>query len=96
MNAVRWLTIFASLITLSNAFAQDLRRGTVTGLDESSGSITIQERVEGTVGSSAAPGAAKFAVQDGLLFNALRQGDDVKFSAQDIDGVRTITSLRKE
>jgi Cu/Ag efflux protein CusF len=35
-------------------------------------------------------------VQDGLLFNALRQGDDVKFSAQDIDGVKTITSLRKE
>ena len=34
MNAVSWLTIFASLITLSNALAQDLRRGTVTGLDE--------------------------------------------------------------
>jgi hypothetical protein len=38
----------------------------------------------------------KFAVQDGLLFNALREGDKVMFISQKIDGVNTITKLQKE
>jgi len=38
----------------------------------------------------------KFAVQDGLLFNALREGDKVMFISQKINGVNTITKLQKE
>jgi Cu/Ag efflux protein CusF len=35
-------------------------------------------------------------VQDGLLFNALRDGDRVTFISQEINGVNTITKLQKE
>jgi Cu/Ag efflux protein CusF len=95
MKVLRCLTIFASLSIASNAFAQDDQRGTVTDVDESSGSITIQLIPNGTVGSSTGPNSAKFAVQDGLLFNTLAQGDDVTFSSHQIDGVNTITKIQK-
>jgi Cu/Ag efflux protein CusF len=35
-------------------------------------------------------------VQDGLLFNALREGDKISFTVQEINGVKTITTLQKE
>jgi Cu/Ag efflux protein CusF len=38
----------------------------------------------------------KFAVQDGLLFNALREGDKISFTVREINGVKTITTLQKE
>jgi hypothetical protein len=31
-----------------------------------------------------------------LLFNALREGDKVVFTSQEINGVNTITKLQKE
>jgi Cu/Ag efflux protein CusF len=95
MKVLCWLTLFASLSLASNAFAQDQQRGTVTDVDESSGSITIQLRSNGTVGSSTGTNSAKFAVQDGLVFNALTQGDEVTFSSQQINGVNTITRIQK-
>jgi Cu/Ag efflux protein CusF len=84
-------------LTMSFASAQEARRGTVVGVDEATGSITIQQPQAGTVGanSPAAP-PDRYAVQDGLLFNALRAGDKVTFSSQEISGVKTITQLQKE
>ena len=96
MKAIRFLTILAGLMVISNASAQETRRGTVASLDEANGSITIQQTSDGTVGASNATRSNKFAVQDGLLFNALRQGDKVTFSSQAINGVNTITKLQKE
>jgi Cu/Ag efflux protein CusF len=87
-----------SLLALSMSFAsaQEARRGTVVGLDELTGSITLQSP-DGTVGANnPARSSDKFAVQDGLLFNALREGDKVMFISQKIDGVNTITKLQKE
>ncbi len=94
MKVVRSLTIFASLCLASSSFAQSEQHGTVTNVDESSGSITIQQRPTGTVGSTGS-NSAKFAVQDGLVFNALAQGDEVTFSSQEIGGVNTITKIQK-
>ena len=84
-------------LTMSFASAKEARRGTVVGVDEATGSITIQQPQAGTVGanSPAAP-PDRYAVQDGLLFNALRAGDKVTFSSQEISGVKTIPQLRKE
>jgi len=102
MSTIGLSTIFASLLVASLAYAEDGRRGTVTNIDEASGSITIQDRVDGTVGSSSGTNAssgtntAKFAVQDGLVFNALTQGDEVTFSSQEINGVNTITRIQKQ
>jgi Cu/Ag efflux protein CusF len=84
-------------LTMSFASAQEARRGTVVGLDETTGSITILQSPDGTVGANnPARSSDKFAVQDGLLFNALREGDKVMFISQKINGVNTITKLQKE
>jgi Cu/Ag efflux protein CusF len=98
MRPTRFVLVCASLVTLvmSNAAAQEMRRGTVASLDESSGSITTVQSPDGTVGASGATRSDKFAVQDGLLFNALREGDKVTFISQEINGVNTITKLQKE
>ncbi|WP_407169959.1 hypothetical protein [Bradyrhizobium sp. ORS 111] len=40
--------------------------------------------------------AEPFKVQDGLLFNAVRFGDPVEISVQDISGAPTIVGLSKE
>jgi Cu/Ag efflux protein CusF len=96
MRAIGVSTIFASLLVASIAYAEDGRRGTVTNIDEASGSITIQDRLDGTVGSSTGTNAAKFAVQDGLVFNDLTQGDEVTFTSQEINGVNTITRIQKQ
>jgi Cu/Ag efflux protein CusF len=95
MKVIRFVTLIVSLAAISNASAQEMRRGTVTNVDESSGSITIQQTSTGTVGSGAAPTASKYAVQDALLFNALRQGDEVTFTSQEINGLNTITKIQK-
>ena len=77
--------------------AQEARRGTVVGVDEATGSITIQQPQAGTVGAaSPATPPDRYAVKDGLLFNALRAGDKVTFSSQEISGVKTITQRQKE
>lgn len=76
-------------LTMSVASA---RRRSVVGVDEASGSLTIQQPPAGTVGAnSPATPPERFAVQDGLLFNAVRVGDNVAFSSQEISGVNTIT-----
>jgi Cu/Ag efflux protein CusF len=65
--------------------------------DETTGSITILQSPDGTVGANnPARSSDKIAVQDGLLFNALREGDKVMFISQKINGVNTITKLQKE
>jgi len=88
-----------SLLALGMSFvsAQEARRGIVVSLDEPAGSIFVQQSPGGTVGANnPARSSEKFAVQDGLLFNALRAGDRVMFSSQEINGVNTITKLQKE
>ena len=85
----------AFALAASNASAQEMR-GSIKKVDELNGSITVQRISEGTVGASSAAVSDNFAVQDGLLFNALREGDKVSFTAQEINGVKTITKLKKE
>ena len=95
MKVIRFLTICASVVVVSNAYAQEAQRGTVTNVDEASGTITIQPRSDATVGSNTGTNSAKFAVQDGLVFNALTQGDEVTYSSQEISGVNTIIKIEK-
>ena len=98
MRPTHFVLVCAGLLTIvmSNAIAQEMRRGTVASIDEPGGSVTILQSPTGTVGSSGATRSGKFAVQDGLLFNALREGDKVMFTSQEINGVNTITKLQKE
>ena len=67
-------------------------RGLVAGADEGRDRITLRVpnhdsedfRVE------------TFKVQDGLLFNAVRFGDQVEITVQSVDGARTIVALKKQ
>jgi Cu/Ag efflux protein CusF len=81
-------------LVISTASAQQVRHGSISKIDEPNGTITIQQTPDGTVGTSNA--SSDFKVQDGLLFNALRAGDKVTFTVDDINGAKTITKLQQE
>jgi hypothetical protein len=60
-------------------------RGVVAAVDERNDSITLR-----------LPSAAstELKVRDGLLFNAVRYGDQVEVRVENIDGARTIVGLK--
>jgi Cu/Ag efflux protein CusF len=82
-------------LVISTASAQQVQHGSISKIDEPSGTITIQQTPDGTVGTSNAA-SSDFKVQDGLLFNALRAGDKVTFTVDDINGAKTITKLQQD
>jgi Cu/Ag efflux protein CusF len=84
------------LVATSTASAQQAINGTVTGIDELGGTISIQQTVSGTIGASGAATTESYKVRDGLLFNAVRPGDKVAISVETVDGAKTITRLDKE
>ena len=88
--------IIAAALLSAGASAQESRLGTISRLDEANGTIAIAEAQTGTVGSGAAAGLQEFKVQDGLLFNAFKEGDRVSYTAEDVGGVKTITKLQKQ
>ncbi|WGS23558.1 MULTISPECIES: hypothetical protein [unclassified Bradyrhizobium] len=61
--------------------------GIVESVDEGNDTIRIRLSPDKT---------EPFQVQDGLLFNAVRFGDLVEISVQDISGAPTIVGLSKE
>ena len=73
---------------------QENLRGEVATVDEASGKISI--KLSGTVGSSNSTTATIFNVQDGLIFNAVKPGDKVSFTAKRIGEDMTIMALTKE
>jgi Cu/Ag efflux protein CusF len=79
----------------SGALAQQAVTGSVAQVDEAHGKITIQPTQSGTVGAAANAGE-DYAVQDGLMFNALQPGDKVVVTVTDVGGVKTITKIEKQ
>jgi Cu/Ag efflux protein CusF len=98
MKMTKIILASAAVIAIisSGAWAQQALTGSITKVDEASGKITIQQTQSGTVGANVGSATDEFKVQDGLLFNALRAGDKVVFTATDIGGIRTITKLQKQ
>jgi Cu/Ag efflux protein CusF len=86
----------AIAIISSGALAQQSQTGSISKVDEANGTITIQPTQGGTVGANTGGAASDFKVQDGLMFNALKPGDKVVFTATDTGGVKTITKLEKQ
>jgi len=80
----------------AGASAQESRLGTISRLDEANGIIGIAEAQTGTTGSGAGTAAQAFKVQDGLAFNAFKEGDRVSYTAEDIQGVKAVTKLQKQ
>src|SRR4051812_38912316 len=67
--------------------ATGLMRGIVASVDQHNDTIAIQLAPEKT---------EPFRVQDGLLFDSVRYGDQVEITVQNIAGAKTIVGLRKE
>ena len=80
-KGVGW--VIWALITIP-VFAQTT--GQVVKIDEPAGTITIKD----ANGQSAA-----YKPKDGLLFNAVKEGDNVAFTASDENGQKVITKLEK-
>jgi hypothetical protein len=66
---------------------QETLQGVVTAVDERNDSITVRLTSDTS---------EDFRVQDGLLFNAVHNGDQVEITVESIDGAKTIVGLRKE
>jgi Cu/Ag efflux protein CusF len=75
----------------SQASSQETLRGIVANVDQRNDKITVRLPSAGTAGDV----TDDFKVQDGLIFNAVRYGDEVEFAVETINGARTIVALRK-
>jgi Cu/Ag efflux protein CusF len=63
----------------------ELLHGMITAVDQSNDRITVR---------LASGAVANFKVQDGLIFNAVRYGDQVEITVENIEGAKTIVGLR--
>ena len=76
------------------SYAQQTIEGKVAAVDKAAGKISLQ--IAGTSGADASTAPTPFKVQDPLLFNAVKQGDEVSVTTQTVNGVVTITGLKKK
>jgi protein-tyrosine-phosphatase len=75
---------------VSTAPVNETLRGVIASVDERNDTISVRLQ------SSPTGAAQDFRVQDGLVFDAVRSGDKVAFTAETLKGARTITRLTKE
>jgi Cu/Ag efflux protein CusF len=75
----------------SQTSTQETVRGIVANVDERNNRITVRLPSSGTAGDV----TSDFKVQDGLIFNAVRYGDEVEFAVETIKGAITIVALKK-
>lgn len=77
--------------------AQEGMKGEITKVDEASGTISIKQSPAGTVGTGSEAAAVRdFKVKDGLLFNAVKVGDKVVFTAETANGQSVISKLQQQ
>ncbi len=86
--------VIVALSIASAAYAQEALKGEVVTVDKASKKIRI--KLSGTVGSSDATAPTPFMVQDARMFNIVKPGDKVSFTAERDDGVMTIKEITKE
>jgi len=79
----------------TSALAQQTRTGMVTRIDRISGTISIKDMPEGTVGATDGAATEEFKIQDGAKLNILHAGDRVTFAVSDTPGTKTITKIDK-
>jgi Cu/Ag efflux protein CusF len=78
-------------------YAQEGIKGEITKVDEANGKISIKQAPVGTVGAGSEAGTIRdFKVKDGLLFNAVKAGDKVVFTADTVDGNLIITKMQQQ
>jgi Cu(I)/Ag(I) efflux system protein CusF len=88
------VSVIIALSIASAAYAQEILKGEVVTVDKASKKIGI--KLSGTVGSSDATAPTPFEVQDARMFDVVKPGDKVSFTAEREDGVMSIKNLTKE
>lgn len=78
------------------ALAEQMQTGMVTRIDRISGTISIRQMPEGTVGANTGAATEEFKVQDGARLNVLHAGDRVSFAVSESPGTKTITKIEKK
>ena len=98
MRYARTLLAAALVVGAANfAHAQQTIKGKVAAVDRAAGKISIQiAGTAATSGTGATTAPTSFKVQDALLFNAIKQGDEVSVTTKTVNGVATIVSIKKE
>ena len=100
MNLIRLrnaLVVVGALAMSTPLIAQDiLMRGEVVKIDEAAGKVSIRQEQSGTTGTRLAGVTEEFGVNDGLLFNALKLGDEVAFSVETVNGQKRISKLTRK
>jgi Cu(I)/Ag(I) efflux system periplasmic protein CusF len=69
-------------------------KGEVVAIDRASKKISI--KLGGTVAPSDTTAPTPFKIQDARMFDAVKPGDKVSFTAEREDGVMTIKEITKE
>ena len=78
-------------------YAQEAIKGEIVTLNEAGGTISIKQSPAGTVGAGGDAAAIRsFKVKDALLFNAVKAGDKVVFTADTVDGNLVITKMQRQ
>jgi Cu/Ag efflux protein CusF len=92
------IIILGTVATFSlAALAQESRSGTISRLDSAKGTVAMSELHQaGTTGSSAMSSPQEYKLQDPLLLNALKEGDRISFTVENMDGAKTITKVQKQ
>jgi Cu/Ag efflux protein CusF len=80
----------------TSALAQQARTGMVTRIDRISGTVSIKDIPDGTVGANTGAAAEEFRVQDGARLHALHAGDRVTFTVTETAGTKTITKIDRQ
>jgi Cu/Ag efflux protein CusF len=89
MRALQALSVMVVVFAFTPSFAQDSRmaQGHIAAADEQAGIVTIKLQHGKT---------ESYRLKDGLLFNAVKPGDAVRFTAQTENGQAVIIKLEKE
>jgi Cu/Ag efflux protein CusF len=77
-----------------SVFAQQAMQGRVARIDQAAGKVAIQ--LDGTTGAAGATAPTQFKLKDPALIGALKPGDHVSFTSENVNGVPTIGSLSKD
>lgn len=95
MTMTRFIVSTAVVLSLAGAaYAQEALKGEIATVDEATGKVGI--KLTGTVGAGDSTAPTQYKVQDGLLFNSIKPGDKISFTAENVNGVMTIKKLTKE
>ena len=71
--------------TTDHTPSHEVLQGMITAVDQSNDRISVR---------LASGPVTDFKVQDGLIFNAVRYGDQVEITVESIEGAKTIVGLR--